>query len=321
MTSTDHHGEGTASIQVAALYCFTPFEDPDALRMPLLDVCEEAGVKGTLLIASEGINGTIAGGENAIGAVLDHIRTLPGCAELDVKFSYASRPPFHRMKVRLKREIVTMGEPSVDPTASVGRYVDPQDWNALISDPDTVIIDTRNDYEVAVGTFEGAIDPKTAAFRDFPKWFRDNREELLEGKTKVAMFCTGGIRCEKSTSFLRGEGVEEVYHLKGGILKYLETVPEAESKWQGDCFVFDERVTVKHGLEPGDYGLCRACRRPLDEHDMRSPDYVAGVTCPYCIDEKTDAQRQRYAERQKQQELARKRGTSHVGSALSEDND
>jgi len=293
---------------VAALYCFTPFEDPAAIREPLLALCEEAGTKGTLLLAHEGINGTIAGSDNAIGAVVDHIRSLPGCAGLDVKYSYASEAPFARMKVRLKREIVTMGEPGVDPRASVGRYVAPEDWNALISDPDTVVIDTRNDYEVAAGTFEGAVDPETTSFREFPKWFRDNREDLLEGKKKVAMFCTGGIRCEKSTSFLRGEGVDEVYHLKGGILKYLETVPEEESKWHGDCFVFDERVTVKHGLKEGDYHLCRACRRPITDEEMAHEHYVEGVSCPHCYDEKSEAQRARYAERQRQRELAKLRG-------------
>ena len=309
------------AITVAALYRFTPFEDPAALRDPLLALCESVGVKGTLLLAHEGISGTIAGTDNAIAAVLDHIRSLPGCEETDVKFSYASEPPFHRMKVRLKREIVTMGEPDVDPRASVGRYVDPQDWIALISDPDTVVIDTRNDYEVAVGTFEGALDPHTKSFRDFPAWFRENREEVLEGKKKVAMFCTGGIRCEKSTSFLRQEGVEDVFHLKGGILKYLETVPEDESKWHGDCFVFDERVTVKHGLEPGDYSMCRACRRPISEEDMASEHYEDGVSCPHCIDERTDKQRERYAERQRQQDLARARGSHHVGAELSNEDD
>ncbi|MDJ0641688.1 MAG: rhodanese-related sulfurtransferase [Erythrobacter sp.] len=306
---------------VAALYRFTPFADPASIREPLLAVCEEVGVKGTLLLANEGINGTIAGTDNAIAAVLDHIRTLPGCADLEVKFSYAEEAPFNRMKVRLKREIVTMGEPDIDPTASVGRYVDPQNWNALISDPDTIVIDTRNEYEVAVGTFEGAVDPHTASFRDFPAWFREHREELLEGKTKVAMFCTGGIRCEKSTSFLRGEGVDEVYHLKGGILKYLEEVPEEESKWHGDCFVFDERVTVKHGLEPGDYGMCRACRRPVSEEEQASPDFVEGVSCPHCISERSEEQRERYRERQRQEALARARGTTHVGATFEQGDD
>ncbi|QUL38339.1 rhodanese-related sulfurtransferase [Erythrobacter sp. JK5] len=308
-------------IQVAALYRFTPFDDAAALKDPLLVACEKAGVKGTLLLANEGINGTIAGTDNALTAVLDHIRQLPGCAELDVKFSTASEMPFHRMKVRLKREIVTMGEPDIDPRHSVGRYVDPHDWNALIADPDTLVIDTRNDYEVAVGTFEGAVDPRTASFRDFPAWFRENREQLLAGKTKVAMFCTGGIRCEKSTSFLRAEGVEEVYHLKGGILKYLEEVPEDESRWHGDCFVFDERVTVRHGLETGDYGLCRACRRPVSRSDAASPAYEEGVSCPACFDERSEKQRARYAERQRQEALARKRGTAHVGAAFLDQDD
>jgi len=305
-------------LQVAALYQFTPFADHAALKDPLLAVCNEAGVKGTILLAHEGINGTLAGSETSIATVLDHIRTLPGCAELEVKFSTAAEMPFYRMKVRLKREIVTMGQPDVDPTASVGRYVDPQDWNEMIADPDTVVIDTRNDYEVAVGTFEGAVDPRTKTFRDFPAWFHENRENLLDGKKRVAMFCTGGIRCEKSTSFLRSQGVEDVFHLKGGILKYLETVPEEHSAWRGDCFVFDERVTVKHKLEQGDYTQCRACRRPLSAQDRRSPDFVDGVSCPYCIDERSDAQRKRYAERQRQEELARERGTQHIGTGASE---
>ncbi|KUO52909.1 MAG: hypothetical protein APF78_11465 [Sphingomonadales bacterium BRH_c3] len=306
----------TPSITVAALYQFTRFDDPAALREPLLRLCEEVGIRGTLLLAKEGVNGTIAGGENALQQVLAHIRALPGCANLDVKFSHASEMPFHRMKVRLKREIVTMGEPDIDPTQSVGRYVAPQDWNALISDPDTVVIDTRNDYEVATGTFRGAVDPHTSSFREFPQWFRAHRDELLSGKTKVAMFCTGGIRCEKSTSFLRQEGIDEVYHLKGGILKYLEEVPQDESLWDGECFVFDERVTVRHGLEQGDYGLCRACRRPLSAAEQASPDFVEGISCPHCIGERDEAQRARYAERQRQEELARKRGTSHVGAAF-----
>lgn len=303
-------------MQVAALYQFTPFPDPEALRAPLLAACEAHGIKGTLLLAREGINGTIAGTDNALASVLGHIRALPGCADLDVKYSAAPEMPFHRMKVRVKREIVTMGEPDIDPTLAVGHYVDPHDWNALIADPDTVLIDTRNDYEVAVGTFAGAVDPQTPSFRDFPAWFRTHRDELLDGKKKVAMFCTGGIRCEKSTSFLRAEGVEEVYHLKGGILKYLEHIPETQSLWQGECFVFDERVTVRHGLEPGSYALCRACRRPLDAAALAHPDYEDGVSCPACIDERTPQQRAGYAERQRQEALAKARGEVHVGAVL-----
>jgi len=303
-------------IQVAALYCFAPFDDHASLQAPLQAKCEEAGTKGTILLAPEGVNGTIAGSPDAIVSVLDHIRTLPGCAEFDVKYSHADEPPFNRMKVRLKREIVTMGQPDIDPTASVGRYVAPQDWNALIAHPDTIVIDTRNDYEVSIGTFAGAIDPKTPSFRDFPAWFRENRDELLDGKKKVAMFCTGGIRCEKSTSFLRSEGVEDVFHLKGGILKYLETVPQDESLWDGECFVFDQRVSVKHGLELGSYGQCFACRMPLSEEEMASPDYAPGISCPHCIGERDETQRARYAERQRQQQLAKQRGEAHVGASV-----
>ena len=311
MTADRHIASGIA---VAALYRFTAFADPEALRAPLLAACEAGGVKGTLLLAREGINGTIAGESAALAAVLDHIRALPGCADLEVKFSAAPEMPFHRMKVRVKREIVTMGEPDIDPALSAGHYVDPHDWNALIADPDTIVIDTRNDYEVAVGTFAGAVDPQTPTFRDFPAWFRENRDALLDGKKKVAMFCTGGIRCEKSTAFLRAEGVEEVYHLKGGILKYLEHVPENESLWQGECFVFDERVTVRHGLAQGTFQLCRACRRPLDAEVLAHPDYEDGVSCPACIAERTPEQRAGYAERQRQEALARQRGELHVGA-------
>ncbi|MGC1270886.1 MAG: rhodanese-related sulfurtransferase, partial [Croceibacterium sp.] len=240
-------------VTVAALYRFAPFPDCAALRGPLDQLCQAEGIKGTLLLAPEGINGTIAGTAEGIGRVLSHIRALPHCADLDVKLSGAETMPFHRMKVRLKREIVTMGQPGIDPTASVGTYVDAADWNALIADPDTIVIDTRNDYEVAIGTFDRAIDPQTATFRDFPAWFRSVRQQLLgtKQKPKVAMFCTGGIRCEKSTAFLKQEGIEDVFHLKGGILKYLETVPAEESLWRGECFVFDQRVSIGHGLALG----------------------------------------------------------------------
>ena len=299
---------------VAALYHFTRFDDPAVLRDPLADLCRAQGVKGTLLLAREGINGTIAATEAGIAAVLDHIRRLPGCAALEVKFSAAVDMPFHRMKVRIKQEIVTMGEPNIDPLCEVGYYVKPQDWNALISDPGTILIDTRNDYEVAVGTFAGAIDPGTASFRDFPAWFRAQRDALLGQGTppKVAMFCTGGIRCEKSTAFLKAEGVEAVYHLQGGILKYLEEIPAEQSLWQGECFVFDERVTVGHGLVPGAYGLCRACRRPVSEADLASPLYEEGASCAACHGERSEAQRERYRERHRQELLAARRGAAHV---------
>ncbi|WP_367160750.1 rhodanese-related sulfurtransferase [Kozakia baliensis] len=291
---------------VAALYRFTPFPDPASLRAPLLAVCEAEGVRGTLLLAHEGINGTIAGSDEGIARVLAHIRTLPGCAEIEWKESRAPALPFNRMKVRLKREIVTMGQPDIDPLEGVGHYVSPEEWNALLADPDTILIDTRNDYEVDVGTFSGAIDPRTKSFRDFPAWFREKREALLAERRqpKIAMFCTGGIRCEKATAFVKAEGLEDVYHLQGGILKYLETVPAEESRWEGECFVFDQRVTVKHGLEPGSYDICHACRRPLSTEDKQSPLYQSGVSCPACHDERDDHQRARYAERERQMRLA-----------------
>ncbi|WP_313536254.1 rhodanese-related sulfurtransferase [Sphingomonas sp.] len=303
-------------IRVAALYQFARFDDPAALQGPLAKLCCAQGVKGTILLAREGINGTIAGSDDAIAAVVDHIRALPGCAGLDVKYARAAEQPFYRMKVRLKREIVTMGQPDIDPLASVGTYVAPEDWNDLIADPNTIVIDTRNDYEVAAGTFRGAIDPHTKSFRDFPDWFRTHREELLgRGGTppKVAMFCTGGIRCEKSTAFLKSEGIDEVFHLKGGILNYLEKVPEAKSLWDGECFVFDQRVTVGHGLAPGSYELCHACRRPVSVQDRREPRFEAGVSCAACYDERSDADRERYRERQRQERFAATRGEPHVG--------
>ena len=283
---------------VAALYHFTRFEDPAALRAPLLSVCESAGVRGTLLLAPEGINGTIAGTREGIDLVVAHIRAMPGCAGLVWKESSAAAMPFGRMKLRLKREIVTMGVPGTDPTAHVGRYVAPADWNALISAPDVAVIDTRNDYEVAIGTFRGAVDPGTRSFRDLPAWWRDNAHRFA-GK-RIAMFCTGGIRCEKSTNFLLGEGVAEVFHLQGGILKYLEEVPEQDSLWDGACFVFDQRVSLTHGLAPGGHLLCHACRRPLAPEDTVRPDYEEGVCCHRCVDEYSDADRARFRERQRQ---------------------
>jgi len=297
-------------IRVAALYQFTWLDDPAAVREALAAACHAADICGTLLIAREGINGTIAGPPDALEAVLGHIRALPGCADLDVKYSTAATPPFHRMKVRLKREIVTMGEP--DLAAAPGTYVAPADWNALIDDPDTVVIDTRNAYEVAIGSFPGAIEPRTTAFSDFPAWARAHRHELA-GK-RVAMFCTGGIRCEKATALLKSEGIADVFHLKGGILKYLEEVPEAESRWQGECFVFDERVAVGPGLAPGTHSLCRACRMPLAPADLKSPDYVEGVACPKCHATRDDVRRKSYAERHRQVRLAVARGERHVGA-------
>lgn len=295
---------------IAALYHFTRFSDPGALRAPLSALCEAEQVKGTLLIAGEGINGTIAGPRAGIDRVLGHIRALPGCADLEWKESVSDHAPFARMKVRLKREIVTMGQPEVDPRARVGHYVDPADWNNLIADPEVAVIDTRNDYEVAIGSFEGAIDPGTASFRDFPAWWQENRHRFHN--KKIAMFCTGGIRCEKSTNYLIAQGVEDVFHLKGGILKYLEDVPAADSSWQGECFVFDNRVSVGHGLQEGPHLLCHGCRRPILPQDRDRPEYEHGVSCHHCIQETSHTDKARFRERQKQIALARQRGETHI---------
>ena len=290
---------------VAALYKFTRFDAPDELRLGLLKVALEKGVTGTLLLAKEGINGTVAGPAEGIETILQHIRGLPGCADIEVKFSHADKQPFNRMKVRLKREIVTMGQPDVDPAIVVGNYVNPEDWNALISAPDVAVIDTRNDYEVAIGTFDGAIDPRTERFGDFPTWWEENKSSF-EGK-RIAMFCTGGIRCEKSTNYLLSKGVQDVFHLKGGILKYLEEVPEEQSTWRGECFVFDERVSVGHGLVPGELSLCRGCRHPLHPEDLRRPEFELGVSCHHCIDATSETKKAGFRERQRQLERARRK--------------
>lgn len=296
---------------VAALYHFTRFDDIAAIQEPLSDLCKSRGISGTLLLAPEGINGTIAGDRAGIDTVIAHIRTLPGCADFEWKESTATVPPFQRMKVRLKREIVTMGQPDVDPATTVGHYVAPADWNALIQSPDVAVIDTRNDYEVAIGTFDGAVDPQTKTFGEFPAWWEENKERFHN--KKIAMFCTGGIRCEKSTNFLIGQGVEDVYHLKGGILKYLEEVPQEDSTWDGDCFVFDARVSVGHGLKEGPHELCYACRRPILPTDKTRPEFEEGVSCHQCTDQTSDDDKARFRERQKQIALARKRGSHHIG--------
>lgn len=299
--------------RVAALYRFARLDAFEELRAPLAAFCCGRGIKGTLLLAHEGINGTVAGSETAIAELILYLEAIEGLAGLEVKYSAAADMPFHRMKVRLKREIVTMGVDDIDPSKSAGTYVAPADWNALISQPDTVIIDTRNAYEVSIGTFRGAIDPATASFREFPAWVEAHRAEL-EGR-KVAMFCTGGIRCEKATAYVKSLGLEDVFHLKGGILKYLEEVPAEQSFWQGECFVFDERVSVSHGLAEGEAELCRACRHPLTPGDLTSAKFAAGISCPHCFDARSDEDRQRYAERQRQVELAQARGRGpHIGS-------
>lgn len=300
-----------SALTAAAFYQFVELPDYRELRAPLLARCEALQVKGTILLAAEGINGTIAGAVDDVRAVLAYLRSDPRLADLEHKESPASGPPFYRMKVRLKREIVTLGVAHVNAARMAGTYVKPEDWNALIDDPDVVVIDARNDYEVALGTFEGALNPQTRSFRELPAWLR--AQSQLQQKPKVAMFCTGGIRCEKSTAFLRSEGFEHVYHLQGGILKYLETMPEERSRWQGECFVFDERVTIGHGLKPGAHELCRSCREPIGAHDKTSPLYVEGVSCPKCFHQRSDEKKRGLLERQRQVELAKGRNDSHIG--------
>ncbi|MBN2162184.1 MAG: rhodanese-related sulfurtransferase [Pontiellaceae bacterium] len=301
-------------IVICALYKFVRLEDCNALRSPLFDFMQEHGIKGTLLLAPEGINATVAGSREAIDALLCRLKSDPRLKDLVCKESLNNENPFYRTKVRLKKEIVTMGVPGIDPGQTAGTYVEPRDWNKLIMEPDTLLIDTRNDYEFGIGTFENAVNPKTATFREFPDYVQQNLDPARH--RKVAMFCTGGIRCEKSTAYLKELGFEEVYHLKGGILKYLEEVPEDQSMWRGECFVFDNRVSVRHGLEKGAFYQCHACRMPISEEDMRSIDYQEGVSCPHCHGSYSKERRARFEERERQIGLARERGEEHIGGAM-----
>ena len=294
---------------VAAFYAFTPLDDErrETLLSSLPTLARNGSVLGSVLVAHEGVNGTISGPESAVDAVLDHLRTSLDLgdehyARLEVKRSWAEKPVFRRFKVRRKKEIVTIGVASVDPSTSVGTYVEAEPWNALVDDPDTLLIDTRNSYETAIGTFEGAIDPSTESFRDFPQWAESTLRPLIEqkGSKRIAMFCTGGIRCEKASSYLQQQGFGEVHHLRGGILKYLEQVPEAESRWQGECFVFDQRVALNHQLEPGEHSLCHACGLPVSAQQRELPSYIKGVQCLHCVDRFSDADRERFAMRQRQ---------------------
>lgn len=299
----------------AALYKFVSLPDYKTLQAPILEACIQHKIKGTLLLAEEGINGTIAGFSENIHGLLNYLRTNPlfknRFADLEHKESFASEHPFYRMKVKLKKEIVTLGVTGVSPTKLVGSYVKPEDWNVLISDPEVLLIDTRNDYEVDIGTFKGAIDPKTTTFREFPAFIAEHFDKTKH--KKVAMFCTGGIRCEKASSYMMDQGFEEVFHLQGGILKYLETVPEAQSMWEGECFVFDQRVAVKHNLEVGEFDQCYACRHPLSPVETQSAQYTPGISCPYCYDKISEEKRASLTERQRQVILAKQRGEMHIG--------
>lgn len=297
---------------VCALYKFVALPNFKSLREPLLSVMNEHQVRGTLLLAHEGINGTVSGSREAINSLISWLNLQPGLENIDVKESTSKEKPFKRTKVKLKKEIVTMGVEDIDPRKVVGTYVEPSDWNDLISDPEVVLVDTRNDYEFAVGTFENAINPNTESFREFPDYVKQNLDPKKH--KKVAMFCTGGIRCEKSTAYMKQQGFEEVYHLKGGILKYLEEVPKESTSWQGECFVFDDRVTVDHDLKPGQYDQCNACRMPITKQEQQSEQYQQGVSCPHCFDKTSDEQKARYLEREKQIQLAKMRGEEHIGS-------
>lgn len=301
-----------SQVTVAALYHFVTLDNYQELQEPLLLRMNSSGIKGTLLLASEGINGTIAGRQGAIDSLIDWLKKDPRLADLKYKLSFDNEMPFYRSRVKLKKEIVTMGVEGIDPKKVVGTYVKPEDWNQLISDPEVTVIDTRNEYETRIGSFKNAIDPHTDSFRQFPDYVK-NKLDPAKNK-KVAMFCTGGIRCEKSTAYLKELGYDEVFHLQGGILKYLEEVPQEESLWQGECFVFDNRVSVNHQLEKGSYDMCHGCRLPVSEADKQSPHYMAGVCCPNCYNKITPEQRSRFIEREKQMQLARQRGETHIGA-------
>lgn len=303
---------------VAALYHFVSLPRFQSLQAPLQAVCDKEKIRGTLLLAQEGINGTIAGPEASIRRVLAYLRGIPEFQELHHKESWSDHQPFYRMKVKLKREIVTMGVENIDPTTMAGEYVAPEAWNDIISDPDVVVVDVRNDYEIDIGSFQRAVNPETTSFTEFPAWVKAQSQPggVLQDKPKVAMFCTGGIRCEKSTAYLKAQGFDEVYHLQGGILNYLETVPEKESLWEGECFVFDERVSVRHGLQPGEYEFCRGCRHPINAQDKAADTFELGVSCPHCYHDLDARRRERLRERQRQVTLAEQRNEAHIGASM-----
>ena len=300
--------------KIAALYKFFSISEPELLQDKIRDHFKQLKIKGTILVAHEGINGTISGSDLSIDAAIDFLKKINGCSKLDVKYSESDKDPFIRLKIKLKQEIVTIGDTSIDPNKIVGNYVSPDEWNLLIQDEDTIVIDTRNDYEYSIGSFKNAINPNTQKFREFPSWVEKNNFSDEDKKSKrVAMFCTGGIRCEKASSFMKDYGFDEVFHLKGGILKYLEDIPQENSLWEGECFVFDDRVSVNHNLEPGSYDMCHGCRMPITDQDKDSSKYIKGVACPNCFDKTTEEQKARYMSRQKQVDLAKSRNQKHIG--------
>ena len=300
--------------KIAALYKFFSISEPELLQDKIRDHFKQLKIKGTILVGHEGINVTISGSDLSIDAAIDFLKKINGCSKLDVKYSESDKDPFIRLKIKLKQEIVTIGDTSIDPNKIVGNYVSPDEWNLLIQDEDTIVIDTRNDYEYSIGSFKNAINPNTQKFREFPSWVEKNNFSDEDKKSKrVAMFCTGGIRCEKASSFMKDYGFDEVFHLKGGILKYLEEMPQENSLWEGECFVFDDRVSVNHNLEPGSYDMCHGCRMPITDQDKDSSKYIKGVACPNCFDKTTEEQKARYMSRQKQVDLAKSRNQKHIG--------
>ena len=300
-------------ILVAALYKFVEIDDLLSLQNNLYKICEENNIMGTILIADEGINGTISGKHNEIKETISSLTNDNRFSNIEIKYSSTDKQPFHRMKVRLKKEIVTIGLPEINPNKKVGTYVRPEDWNELISDPNVIVIDTRNKYETKIGSFQNALDPETSSFREFPDWVKKFKNSEDNTNKKIAMFCTGGIRCEKASSLMKEEGFEDVYHLQGGILKYLETVDKENSLWNGECFVFDQRVCLTDELEVGSYKMCFACRMPITEEEMQNEKYIEGISCIYCYDKTTEEKKERFGSRQKQILLAKKRGEKHLG--------
>ena len=305
----------------AALYCFNIINNPEKRKQSLLRFCKDNKILGTILLAKEGINGTISGSNENIDKIVQYLRNWKEIDNIEVKYSYSSQNGFYRMKVKVKKEIVTMGKPSINPSVTKGTYIEPENWNKLISDENVVVVDTRNTYETGVGKFSGAIDPKTKNFREFPHWADQFATNKLNKNKKIAMYCTGGIRCEKASSYLKEKGFKNVFHLKGGILKYLETIPINESRWEGECFVFDQRVTVNHNLEKGDFSQCYGCKMPLSKKEVEDKKYIKGVTCKYCFDSLSKDQKKRFSQRQKQIELSLSRGEAHIGQTKKQNKD
>ena len=299
---------------IAALYKFSTIINPEELQNTIRIKFKEFSIYGTILVGEEGLNGTISGNDKNLKLAINFISSIKGFSDLDIKYSVSEINPFVRLKVKLKKEIVTIGDESIDPNRVVGKYIEPEDWNALISDENTILIDTRNNYECSIGTFKNAINPNTVKFRDFPSWIDEqNFSEEEKKDKKFAMFCTGGIRCEKASSLMLDKGFQNVSHLKGGILNYFQKIDKNESMWNGECFVFDDRVSVTHDLTEGSYDMCHGCRMPITDKDKLTKEYIRGVACPFCYNKKTPEQKARYMSRQKQVDLAKKRNQKHIG--------